>query len=146
MAWSCVRRPIDMNVMDILPCRGTAEAFGFGLSVGGKADGRAVGRQVPMFRNCEARTLIDLLECMAAKVYLPKEYILLEGSKGRHMCPARSRSRSRSRTQRLLPSSGLRWMCVHRYILLRGLCEVRPPAPSARAEPRGESFDSVRRY
>ncbi len=114
--------------------------MGFGLSVGG----RSGGRQVPMFRNCEARTLIDLLECMAAKVYLPKEYILLEGSKGRHMCPARSRSRSRA--QRLLPSSGLRWMCVHRYILLRGLCEVRPPAPSARAERWGESFDCVRRY
>jgi hypothetical protein len=70
-----------------------------------------------MFKNCEARTLIDLLECMAAKVYLPKEYILLEGSKGRHMYPP-----SRS----LISLAGAKTsLCrANRYILLRGLCEI----------------------
>jgi hypothetical protein len=87
-----------------------------------------------MFRNCEARTLIDLLECMAAKVYLPKEYILLEGSKGRHMCPARSRSRSR--TQRLPPIVWIAMECVRTGTsCCAGYARyARPPHPPARSD------------
>ena len=36
-------------------------------------------KDVPMFTNCHTRTLIDLLECMRSKIYLPKEFVILEG-------------------------------------------------------------------